>query len=210
MPVAMPIAPRRTTTRTAAAATLVAAAALLLAGCGGGNPLGNPSDVQNPPSTGGQKLSFDYFQRYVNPILLTPLQVNQGGLISTATCASGGCHDTVNGTGGALRIVQGAPPVTDLSNPDVVRTSDMYKNFYSSQGSTVIGSVAQSRLVNKPLVQGTLHGGGLIFDSPDHPCAQIIEDWISNPMPSTQDEFGPIPASLLPPTAQQLATCSPP
>ena len=92
-----------TTKRLPAIAALAAAA--LLASCGGGNPLSNPGDVLNPPGQTGQKLSFRYYQQYINPIFLTRLQVNQGGATTVATCASGGCHETVNGTGGALRIV---------------------------------------------------------------------------------------------------------
>ena len=34
---------------------------LLLAACGGGNPLGNPEDVENPVTTEGRHLSFSYF-----------------------------------------------------------------------------------------------------------------------------------------------------
>lgn len=206
MPIAMPIAERRTRFGLAAAAI---AAAAVVAACGGGNPLANPDQIQNPPGQTGQKLSFRYYQQYINPIFLTRLQVNQGGATTVATCASGGCHETVNGTGGALRIVQGALPVADLSDPVAVRASDMYKNFYSSEGATVVGAAAQSRLLNKPLVRGILHGGGVIFDSPDHPCAKLIDYWISNPMPATQDEFSTVGDGLVPPTAQQIQTCHP-
>lgn len=206
MPIAMPMSARRTRTGLAAAAIAAAAG---VAGCGGGNPLANPDLVQNPPGQTGQKLSFRYYQKYINPIYLTRLQVNQGGVITVANCASGGCHETVNGTGGALRIVQGAVPVVDLSDPVAVRASDMYKNFYSSEGATVVGAPAQSRLLNKPLVRGILHGGGVIFDSPDHPCAKLIDYWISNPIPAPQDEFSITGDNLVPPTAEQIQSCSP-
>jgi hypothetical protein len=195
-------------TRSALAAAAIAAAAGV-AGCGGGNPLANPDQIQNPPGQTGQKLSFRYYQQYINPIFLARLQVNQGGVATVATCASGGCHETINGTGGALRIVQNAQPVANLSDPVAVRASDMYKNFYSSEGATVVGASAQSRLLNKPLVRGILHGGGVIFDSPDHPCAKLIDYWISNPMPATQDEFSTVGDNLVPPTAAQLQTCHP-
>ena len=56
-----------------------AAAAALLASCGGGNPLSNPDSIQNPGQTTGQKLSFIYFQKCVNPIYSLQLQVNQNG-----------------------------------------------------------------------------------------------------------------------------------
>jgi hypothetical protein len=85
----------------------------------------------------------------------------------------------------------------------------MYKNFYSSEGATVVGASAQSRLLNKPLVRGILHGGGVIFDSPDHPCAKLIDYWISNPMAATQDEFSTAGDNLATPTAGQIQACSP-
>ncbi len=116
----------------------------------------------------GQKLSFAYFQKCINPIFLAQLQSGGAGAAGTNTCASSGCHDNVNGTGGALRIVPGAQAV-DLADPantaDVIRLSDMYKNFYSAQGSSIIGTPSQSRLLTKPLLRNVLHGGGLIFDN---------------------------------------------
>lgn len=165
------------------------AVAALLASCGGGNPLSNPDPVENPPGEGGQKLSFRYFQKCINVIYDTPLRVNQGGVISTNTCGSGGCHDTSTGTGGALRVVQRAAEV-DLASTavDAARATDMYKNFYSSQGATVIGSPAESRLLAKPLLT-VLHGGGQIFTSADDENAKRIAFWIGRPMPQGQDEF---------------------
>jgi hypothetical protein len=165
-------------------------AAALLASCGGGNPLSNPESIANPGSTSGQKLSFIYFQRCINEIYDTSLQVNQGGVISTNTCSSGGCHDTGTGTGGALRLIRGAAQVTVADPPDVdaIRATDMYRNFYSSQGATVIGSPSQSRLLAKPLLT-VLHGGGQIFANAQDTNAARIAYWISRPMPQGQDEF---------------------
>ncbi|QTN23606.1 hypothetical protein HZ992_00945 [Rhizobacter sp. AJA081-3] len=165
-------------------------AAALLASCGGGNPLSNPDSISNPGSTTGQKLSFIYFQQCINGIYDTSLQVNQGGVISTNTCSSGGCHDTSTGTGGALRLIRGAAqvPVADPPDADAIRATDMYKNFYSSQGATVIGSPAQSRLLAKPLLT-VLHGGGQIFTNAQDNNAARIAYWISRPMPQGQDEF---------------------
>ena len=163
--------------------------ASLLAGCGGGSLLDNPDEVSNPAGSSGQKLSFVYFQRCVNPVLNTPLPVNIGGVISTNTCAAGGCHDNTNGTGGALRLLGGAAAVDPALDPAVVRTSDMYKNYYSSLGESVVGNPDQSRLLNKPLVRNTLHGGGLIFESPDVQAARTLRYWINRPMPQGQDEF---------------------
>jgi hypothetical protein len=176
-------------------------AAALLASCGGGNPLSNPESVANPPSTSGQRLSFLYFQKCINDIYDTSLPINQGGVISNNTCSSGGCHDTGTGTGGALRLVGGAGQVTVSDPPDAVaiRATDMYRNFYSSQGATVIGSPSQSRLLAKPLLT-VLHGGGQIFrDAQDQNAARIAY-WISRPMPQGQDEFSAAGNGLFTPT----------
>ncbi len=176
-------------------------AAALLASCGGGNPLSNPDSISNPGQTSGQKLSFIYFQKCINPIYLLQLQVNQNGVITTNTCASGGCHDTNTGTGGALRLVQTAAEVNlaDPANtPDAVRATDMYKNFYSSQGATVIGAPAESRLLAKPLLT-VLHGGGQIFFDLNDVNAKRIAYWISRPMPQGQDEFSIAGNSMLDP-----------
>ena len=196
--------------KTLSSAALVAA---LLSGCGGGdgNPLGNPSSVLNPPATGGQKLSFVYFQKCINPVLLARLQINQGGAISTNTCASSGCHDNITGTGGALRLVQSAQAV-DLSNPantpDVVRTNDMYKNFYSSQGSSVIGAPLQSRMLTKPLTLNVLHGGGVIFADQNDANAKLIAYWIGRPMPQGQDEFSSAANSMFTPPDPATGSCN--
>lgn len=162
-----------------AAAALVAAAAVatVLSACGGGSPLDNPENVANPPGQAGQKLSFVYFQRCVNPVL------------KARTCASTGCHDNVSGTGGALRLLQGAAAVDPTGSPALLRTSDMYKNYYSSLGESVVGAPDQSRILNKPLVRGVLHGGGIIFASAADADARILSFWVNRPMPQGQDEF---------------------
>ena len=187
--------------------------AAIVAGCGGGgsNPLSNPPSVENPAATGGQKLSFVYFQKCINPILLAPLQINQGGVVSTNTCASSGCHDISTGTGGALRIVQSAQAV-DLANPantpDAVRATDMYKNFYSSQGSTVIGAALQSRLLTKPLTLNVLHGGGVVFADQSDVNARSIAYWIGRPMPQGQDEFSSAADSMFTPANSATGACN--
>jgi hypothetical protein len=97
--------------------TLLPLTALLLVSCGGGgNPLGNPSDVDNSGCVTGQKLSFIYFQKCINPIFQAQLQININGVISTNSCAGSGCHDNTNGTGGAFRVVPTAAEV-DLADP---------------------------------------------------------------------------------------------
>ena len=195
-------------------ARLVAGALLAsaLAGCGGGgNPFDNPPDVNNPLGTTGQKLSFAYFQKCINPILLARLQINQGGQVSTNTCAASGCHDNTNGTGGALRIVPGAAAV-DLADPgntpEAIRASDMYKNFYSAQGSVVIGQPTQSRLLAKPLLLNMLHGGGLIFDDEQDPNARLIAYWISRPVAQGQDEFGSAGNGMVTPPDPVSGSCN--
>jgi hypothetical protein len=187
-----------------AAALLVAA----VAGCGGGSPLDNPAAVTNPPGASGQKLSFAYFQRCVNPVLNAALRVNINGVISTNTCAAAGCHDNANGTGGALRLLGGAP-VVDLALASAeVRASDMYKNFYSSLGASVVGSADQSRILNKPLVRGTLHGGGLIFENSDDPAARLIRYWVNRPMPAGQDEFSSAADTMFTPADPASGACN--
>ena len=188
----------------------VAAVAAALAGCGGSNPFDNPPEISNPPLTTGQKLSFSYFQRCVYPVLQAQLQVNINGVVSTNSCAASGCHDNVNGTGGALRLSPATViDVTDAANtPEVIRTSDMYRNFYSAQGEVVIGAPASSRLLNKPLVRGVLHGGGFIFASEQDPNAKLFAYWISRPMPQGQDEFSAAGNALFTPADPVNGACN--
>jgi predicted CxxxxCH...CXXCH cytochrome family protein len=196
----------RVTSRVVAIACLSSAAALLAA-CGGG-ALGNSPTVVNGQGTTGQKLSFVYFQKCVNPVLVTPLVLPSGG---SGTCSSSGCHDNTNGTGGAFRTEASAAFV-DLGNaantPDVVRATPMYRNFFSAQGSTVVGAPSESRLLNKPLVNGVLHGGGLIFASSDAPEVRLMRYWISRPMPVGQDEFSSAAAAMFTPPDASTGTCN--
>jgi len=189
---------------------IAAIAATTLAGCGGSssNPFDNPAPIANQPgSTTGQKLSFVYFQKCINPIFLKDLPAQGGG---TNTCAGSGCH-ALTGSGGALRLVPTATAV-DLTNaantPDVVRTSDMYKNYYSSQGEVVVGSTTQSRLLLKPQLLGVLHGGGLIFTDPNDPNIKLMEYWITHPAPQGQDEFSTAAANMFTPADPATGTCN--
>jgi hypothetical protein len=192
--------------------SVAALAAAILSGCGGGeNPLGNPATIQNAPTVGGKRLSFAYFQRCINPIFLAQLQINQGGVVSTNTCASSGCHDNSTGTGGALRIVQGATAVdltSPANTPDVVRLTDIYKNFYSSQGSTVIGAPLQSLLLRKPLTLNVLHGGGVVFADQSDANAKLIAYWIGRPMPDGRDEFSSAADSMFTPANAATGACN--
>ena len=182
-----------------------------LAACGGSNnPLGNPPSVSNPQSTqGNQHLSFAYFQKCINPIFLTQLQSQ--GSATTNTCAGGGCHDTVTGTGGAFRLVAAAPAldVSDPANtPDVIRASDIYKNFYSAQGMVVVGNTSQSRLVVKPLVLSVFHGGGQVFPNENDPNIKLIKYWITHPAPLGQDEFSTATYTMFTPADPKTGTCN--
>ena len=188
------------------------ALAVVLGGCGGGsNPLDNPPAIENAPGSGGQKLSFAYFQRCVYPIFLAELPIHQGNVSSINTCAGSGCHDNTNGTGGAFRVVQNAATI-DITDPantvDMIRATDMYKNFYSAQAAVVLGSPTQSRLLTKPLVQGVLHGGGIVFETPDDPNAKVIAFWISRPVPAGHDEFSPSANNLFTPADPNTGTCN--
>ncbi|MBP6337420.1 MAG: hypothetical protein KA375_07480 [Vitreoscilla sp.] len=190
-----PRSPRRLAPLTLSALLLAAQ----LSGCGGGNPVGNPPDVSNPAGAGGQKLAFAYFQYCIQPLLVTPITSPQGG---SNTCASGGCHSNINGTGGALRITDPAASVnlSDPANtPAVIRTTDMYKNYYSSLGVTIPGDALQSRLLDKPLLLNVLHGGGQILASEQDTAARLITYWINHPAPQGQDEFGTATYSMFTP-----------
>lgn len=199
---------------TAAARVVYAGfAALGLAACGGGagNPFDNPASVANPSVVSGQHLSFAYFQKCIAPIFTAQLQIQIGNVTSTNTCAGSGCHDNSTGTGGAFRVVANTQLVdlADAANtPDVIRATDMYRNFYSAQGAVVFGSATESRLLAKPLLMGVLHGGGLIFVSADDPNAKLIRYWISRPAPLGQDEFSPAAYSMFTPADPKLGTCN--
>lgn len=173
-------------------ALLVATAAALVTACGGGNPFDNPEDVSNPAATEGRRLSFAYFQVCIHPVLTQPVSGSSG----SNTCAAGGCHDSVTGTGGALRL-DGSATAQDLAQtPEQIRASAMYRNFFSAQGVTVIGNAAGSLLLAKPRLANVLHGGGLIFDGESEGTRRLAF-WITRPMPPGQDEFSSAGLALL-------------
>jgi hypothetical protein len=195
--------------------TVAAAAAVLgLVSCGGGgsNPLDNPDTLSNPQLTGNQRLAFAYFQRCVFPIFNAQLPIRfADGTTSVNTCAASGCHDNTNGTGGAFRVIGNAAPI-DLTNPantpDIIRASDMYKNFFSAQGEVVFGSPMTSRILAKPMVNGVLHGGGLIFDSAQDPNARLIQYWVNNPAPTGADEFSNATFGMFTPADPNTGACN--
>jgi len=185
----------------------------LLSGCGGSSPLGNSPTITNAVQTTNQALSFAYFQRCINPIFLTQLQTQLNGTTVTNTCAAAGCHAAATGAGGALRIVPTAQvqDLTNLANTEaVLRATDMYKNFYSAQGEVVIGSPLLSRLLDKPELNNTLHGGGLIFPAPASDShVALITYWISHPAPIGQDEFSPATYNMFTPAGDPMSgTCN--
>jgi hypothetical protein len=117
----------------------------------------------------------------------------------------------VAGTGGALRVVASAVDVDTTDPPntaDAIHATDMFKNFYSAQGVTVIGTPAQSRLFAKPLLLNVLHGGGQVFASASDANAQRIAYWISHPMPEGQDEFSAAGNALFTPNDPKTGTCN--
>jgi hypothetical protein len=200
----MTIVPTLRRSARAAAAALASAAALVA--CGGGNPLDNPSGIVNTPGGSGQNLSFVFFQKCVNPILVAQLALPAGG---TGSCAASGCHDNANGTGGAFRM-QASATLVDLASvtPDAARLTEMYRNFYSAQGSSAIGSPTSSKMLTKPLVQGVLHGGGQIFADASAPEARLLAYWISRPMPQGQDEFSGAADAMFTPADADTGTCN--
>jgi len=181
-------------------------ASLSLLGCGGGLP----EEVTNPPGSGARKLAFAYFQKCVQPLLVVPITSPSGG---TNTCASGGCHSNVNGTGGALRLIDTAA-VVDLKDPantaEQVRSTDMYKNYYSAMGVTVPGNPTQSRLLAKPLLLNVLHGGGQILASDQDELAQVITYWINHPVPSVDNEFSTSTYRMFTPADPDTGACNKP
>jgi hypothetical protein len=205
------------TRRSAAAVrgTVAAAFAVLgLASCGGGNdnPLDNPNTLGNPTLTGNQRLAFAYFQRCVFPVFLAPLPIRfADGSTTVNTCAASGCHDNTNGTGGAFRVIPNAQPI-DLTNAantaDIIRASDMYKNFYSAQGEVVFGSPLTSRILAKPMVNGVLHGGGLVFENAQDTNARLIQYWINNPSPGNRDEFNSATFGMFTPADPNSGACN--
>jgi hypothetical protein len=90
----------------------------------------------------------------------------------------------------------------------VIRTTDIYKNFYSAQGEVVLGSTAQSRLLAKPLLLNVLHGGGLIFANAARPERKLIEYWISHPCRRARTSSARPTYSMFTPADPNTGTCN--
>jgi predicted CxxxxCH...CXXCH cytochrome family protein len=183
--------------------TAATCAIMGLAACGGGT-------VSDPPLSGAQVLAFAYFQRCVNPIFQKPLQITLNGVAVTNQCSNPACHNNSTGAGGAFRIIP-TLQTFDLTNPantpDVIRASDIYKNFVSAQGETVVGAPTQSLLIRKPLLQGIFHGGGQIFANDQDPNVKLMEYWIANPAPQGQDEFSAATYAMFTPADPNNGAC---
>jgi hypothetical protein len=72
----------------------------------------------------------------------------------------------------------------------------------------VPGNSAESRLLNKPLVRGVLHGGGQILASENDPVAVLIRYWIDHPAPEGQDEFSTATYSMFTPADPATGSCN--
>jgi hypothetical protein len=186
-------------------AALAASCGLLA--CGGGTGvLDTSAAINNPPLNGGQYLSFAYFQRCVNPVLNA--RIANANSSTTSTCSSSGCHDNISGAGGALRLVGAAPAVDLAQSTAALRASEIYKNYFSSLGLSRLGAPDQSAMLNKPLVRGVQHGGGVIFVSASDPGAKAIAYWINRPMPPGQDEFSSAANSMFTPPDPTSGACN--
>jgi hypothetical protein len=58
------------------------------------------------------------------------------------------------------------------------------------------------------LLQGVLHGGGLIFASATDPNVRLLQYWVSHPMPTGQDEFGGAANAMFTPPDPVAGTCN--
>jgi len=184
----------------------------MLAACGGSgsDPLANPPTVTNTVAGQGQRLSYAYFQYCVNPIFDAKLPIVLSGEGVVNTCSNASCHNNVTGHGGAFRVSPTAQAVSLAQSTSAIEAADIYKNFLSAQGETIIGAPDQSLILNKPLVRNVLHGGGLVLSGlpdqyitsqfiADKDPIKLLEYWISNPMPAGEDEFSPAGYTLFTP-----------
>jgi hypothetical protein len=84
----------------------------------------------------------------------------------------------------------------------------MYKNFYSAQGEVVFGNPLGSRILAKPMVNGVLHGGGLVFENAQDANARLIQYWINNPSPGNRDEFNSATFGMFTPADPNTGACN--
>jgi hypothetical protein len=161
---------------------------------------GQPADtVANPPGASGQKLSFLYFQRCVNPVLNTPLPVRIGGNTTTNTCAAGGCHDNVSGTGGALRLLGSAAPVDASALPDArARQRHVQELLLIARGKRGRQSRPEPPAEQAAGAQHTARGRPGLRDGGRPIAAQLIRYWINHPMPAGRTNSAPRPTPCSP------------
>ena len=53
-----------------------------------------------------------------------------------------------------------------------------------------------------------LHGGGIVFETPDDPNAKLIAFWISRPVPAGHDEFSASANNLFTPADPNTGACN--
>jgi len=58
------------------------------------------------------------------------------------------------------------------------------------------------------VVNGVLHGGGLVFESAQDPNARLLQYWINNPAPSGQDEFSTATFRMFTPADPNTGACN--
>ena len=138
-----------------------------------GGTLSGCPEVSVTPVNPGQQLCQEFFEACVNPILVSPITVDQTG--QQKTCAAPGCHHVDTGPGGALKLDPLARPGSDA----------IQANFISAKSFANISDPPLSKLLLKPLA-GSLsfvdsHAGGDIFADPNDLNYQEILYWISHP-----------------------------
>ncbi len=184
-----------------------------LAACGGSsNPLGNPPVVSNPQSTqGNQHLSFAYFQKCINPIFLAQLpdpgNVDHQHLRRRWLSRHSDRHRRRFSFGaGARRRSTSRDPA---NTPDVIRATDIYKNFYSAQGD---GRRRQHHAepARRQAAACSASSTAAARSSRDEndPNIKLIKYWITHPAPLGQDEFSTATYTMFTPADPKTGTCN--
>jgi hypothetical protein len=125
---------------------------------------------------GNTPLDFAFFVRKINTIYNDPNAVQDGAL--NLTCASSGCHRSLNGldpdNGSNFGII-----------PEATDPADLFTNFIQSANFTHFPDATQSSLflyptneianVNNPLATGDPHPGGQCFAVNDQEAIDILK-----------------------------------